>query len=121
MSVTIDTETRIREDRERKEKQSHIRRLIRDYESVRGTPGPVRDGALRRLDMALAKHWHGDGGPVLCDGYLYRWSRESDSVFRMPARRPGEKAHSDRPAGIPTRTERPLNCLRGRQGGRSNR
>ena len=56
--------------------------LIRLYEAARTTPGSYRDLIERRLEIALAKYpW----GPVSCDGWIYRWVSEEQSISRLRA------------------------------------
>ncbi len=58
-----------------------IKPLILAYEAVRTLPGHARAGAENRLGLALARH----GSSVQCDGRIYRWVREEQSISRMKA------------------------------------
>jgi hypothetical protein len=59
-----------------------FRPLVWAYEAARTTPGHDRAVAENLLGMALARH----GSPVSCDGRIYRWVREEQSIVRMSAR-----------------------------------
>lgn len=53
--------------------------LIRAYEAVRTVPCPARRDAERLLGLALSRYH----APVSCDGWVYRWIREEESISRL--------------------------------------
>lgn len=73
--------------------------LIDQYEAVRTQPGELRNKVTRELEAALRNHY----APVRRLGYIYRWSREADSIQRLTAVRPGVQHNVRIAAGTPRR------------------